>query len=115
MYYVVNQGPINSIPNQNPTPYVPPGSGSNTYMVTLATTWTSNADGTTVITPLSISGGSLAGFDILQIELEIKPLIPEGQVGAQYVWNKSQGILTLVNNTYADQGQTLSILYTKLV
>lgn len=115
VYYVVNNGGA-IVPNQPSEPYSPPVSpSSNTYQMVYNTTFTSGADSTTVITPLSISGGSLAGYDILQIELEIKPLIPEGQAGAQYVWNKAQGILTLINNTYADAGQTLSILYSKII
>jgi hypothetical protein len=115
VYYVVERGPITNIPNQPSTPYQPGGGGPDSYIVTLNTTWTSGADGTTVITPLDINGNSLAGSDIIQIELEIKPLIPEGQVNAQYVWNKALGVLTLTNNTYADFGQTLSILYNKLI
>lgn len=115
VYYTVQRGPISNIPNQPATPYNPATPGSGSYIVTLNTTWTSGADGTQVITPLDINGNSLAGCDIVQIELEIKPLIPEGQVGAQYVWNKALGILTLTNNTYADFGQTLSILYNKLI
>lgn len=118
VYYTVERGPIQNIPNGSSTPYVPPGGGSGgltSYKVTMNTTWTSGADGTTVITPLDINGNNLQGCDIVQIELEIKPLIPEGQVGAQYVWNKSLGVLTLINNTYADFAQTLSILYNKTV
>lgn len=115
VYYTVQRGPISNIPNQPSTPYAPPVVGPDQYIVTLNTTWTSGADGTQVITPLDINGNSLAGCDIIQVELEIKPLIPEGQIGAQYVWNKTLGVLTLTNNTYADFGQTLSILYNKLV
>jgi len=116
VYYTVERGPIQNIPNGPAIPYTPPSAPvSTSYKVTLNTTWTSGADSTTVITPLDINGNNLAGCDIIQIELEIKPLIPEGQVGAQYVWNKSIGVLTLINNTYADYGQTLSILYNKIV
>jgi hypothetical protein len=115
VYYTVQRGPISNIPNQPATPYNPATPGGGSYIVTLNTTWTSGADGTQVITPLDINGNNLIGCDIVQIELEIKPLIPEGQVGAQYVWNKALGILTLTNNTYADFGQTLSILYNKLI
>lgn len=118
VYYAVERGPIQNIPNGPATPYTPPGGGGGgltSYQLTLNTTWTSGADGTQVIVPLDINGGSLAGCDIIQVELEIKPLIPEGQVGAQYVWNRALGILTLTNNTYADFGQTLSILYNKTV
>jgi hypothetical protein len=113
VYYSINRGPISNIPNVPGTPYTPPAPAPENYNATLNTTWTSGADGIQAITPLDINGNSLAGVDIIQVELEIKPLIPEGQVGAQYVWNKQLGILTLTNNTYADFGQTLSILYNK--
>lgn len=114
VYWVVNQEPINSVPNSSPTPFTPqtPQTG---YSVTLATTWTSPADSVTVITPLDINGNTLVGCDVIQVEMEIKPLVPEGQPGAQWVWNKLTGVLTLINNTYADQGVLVSILYTKLV
>lgn len=112
VYYVVNgSGAIVPIPSE---PYAPP-TPENTYQMVLGTSWTSSADGVQVITPLDINGNTLVGFDIIQIELEIKPLIPEGQPNAQYVWNKLTGVLTLVNNTYADYGQTLYILYSKIV
>ena len=114
VYWVVNQEPINSVPNSSPTPYTPPAP-QGAYSVTLATTWTSPADSVTVITPLDINGNTLVGCDVIQVEMEIKPLVPEGQPGAQWIWNKLTGVLTLINNTYADQDVLVSILYTKLV
>lgn len=113
VYYVINNGGA-VVPNNPNDPYVPPTTSSQ-YQMVYNTTYTSTQDGLTVITPTAIGGGSLAGFDILQVELEIKPLIPEGQVGAQYIWNKAQGILTLTNGTTCDAGVTLFILFSKIV
>lgn len=114
VYWVVNQGAINSVPNQTPTPYTPPAP-QGSYQVTLATSWTSPADSTTSFTPLDINGNTLVGCEVIQVEMEIKPLVPQGQPGAQWSWNKLTGILTLTNNTYADQGVLVSLLYTKIV
>lgn len=105
VYYVSNGG----------DPFVPsyPVSGGpitpQTYQMVLNTSFTSNADGTTVITPTDINGSSIAGFDIVQIEKEIKPLL-----ASQFIWNKATGVLTLVGNT-CDNGESLFILYSKIV
>lgn len=113
VFYVVNDtGAI--VPNNPSDPYLPPAPSENKYQMVYNTTYKVGADEETVITPLSISGGSLIGFDITQVILEIKPLIPEGQVGQQYVWNKTAGVLTLVNGTVAYKDQIISILYSKI-
>lgn len=74
------------------------------------TTYVSVADGTTVVTPLDKDGVSMIGYDIVQIEHEIKPL-----ANAQYNWNKSTGVLTLLGGTTVDNGETLFIIYSKII
>lgn len=107
VYYVTNStGQPATIPSVSGVPPV----ASKKYQVVYNTSFTSGANGTTVITPLDINGGSLAGYDILQIELEIKPLL-----ASQFVWNKSAGVLTLIAGTAVDAGQTLFILYSQII
>jgi hypothetical protein len=107
VYYVVNNGGA-IVPNNSDNPYTPPS--QNSYQMVLSTSYTSNMDGKTVLSPLDINGNSLAGFDIVQIEKEIKPLKAN-----QFVWNKPQGVLTLVNGVTLDDTETLFILYSKIV
>ncbi|MEI8111182.1 MAG: hypothetical protein WCH59_09355 [Chitinophagia bacterium] len=107
--FVVERGAIDTVPNQPSTPYTPPAS-SGTYQVTLSTSFTSNADGVTTITPLDINNNTLVGCDIVQIELEIK-----GLKKSEYSWNKTTGVLTLLGGVTCDNGMTLFILYSKMV
>lgn len=95
----------------NPTPTGGSGGGAaGAYAVTLGTSFTSNVDNVTVITPLDINGATLAGVDIVQVEKETKPM-----VASDYVWNKATGVLTLLNGNTCDQGMTLFILYSKII
>ena len=107
VYYIVNNGGA-LVPNNSTAPYSP--TSKNTYQMVFNTSYTSTADGLTVITPTDLNGNSLAGFDIVQIEKEIKPLKQN-----QYVWNKPLGVLTLIDGTTVDFGETLFILYSKIV
>lgn len=75
------------------------------YEQSLTTDYTSNADGTTVVTL-----PALIGSRIIQIEKEIQPL-----ADANYTWNPSSGILTLLNGITVDSGQTLYIIYAVLI
>lgn len=109
VYYVTQQAPINSVPNVPSTPYVPP-TASGIYTVTLSTSFTSNQDGVTVLTPLDINGNPLIGCDIVQVEREIKPLF-----SSQWSWNKTTGVLTLLNGVTVDLDVSLFILYSKTV
>jgi len=95
----------------NPTPTGGSGGGGGgAYSITLGTSFTSNVDNATVITPLDINGNTLVGVDIVQIEKETKPM-----VAADYSWNKVTGVLTLLNGNTCDQGMTLFILYSKII
>lgn len=81
-----------------------------TYSQTNSTFFTSGADGTTSMTLLDKDGGSMIGYDIVQIEDEIRPLKP-----SQFVWNKATGVLTLLGGLTIDLGKTLFILYRQLI
>lgn len=94
----------------NPTPVAPEGEGAGQYSVTLGTSFTSNADGLTVITPLDINGNLLIGADLVQVEKEIKPL-----KASQYTWNKNTGTLTLLDGLTCDNLETMFFLYSKIV
>ena len=94
----------------NPTPTEGSTTGAGGYSITLGTSFTSNVDNVTVITPLDINGNTLAGVDIVQVEKETKPM-----VSSDYVWNKTTGVLTLLNGNTCDQGMTLFILYSKII
>ena len=107
VFYVVNNG--NSIVTPgNGQPYNPPSPVKKQQMV-LGTSYTSSVDNTTVVNPVDINGNPLTGFDIVQIEKEIKPL-----KASQYVWNSALNTLTLIGIT-VDQNESLFILYSKLV
>lgn len=103
-YIVVGQG--EAIPTESEyLPIIKP-SGVSTYQRTSATSYTALSDGET-----TINLPELIGKDILQIELEIKPL-----KSSEFTWNKLTGVLTLAPSVvplYADQ--TLYILYTEIV
>jgi hypothetical protein len=92
--------PFNDIPNQT----------QDMYSDVNSTSYTSNADGVVLITPQDKDGNSMAGYDIVQVELEIKPLL-----ASQWSWNKAQGILTLLSGTTVDNGQSLFVIYKKMV
>lgn len=95
----------------NPTPTGGTGGGGGgAYAITLGTSFTSNVDNATIITPLDINGATLVGVDIVQVEKETKPML-----AADYSWNKATGVLTLLNGNTCDQGMTLFILYSKII
>lgn len=110
-YYIINQNPVVPVPGPgNPgAPVTPPNPATMLTQVS-GTSFTSGADGTTVITPFDKDGNSMIGCDIVQIEKEIKPII-----NANWVWNKTSGILTLTNGETVDNEQTLFIIYSKQV
>lgn len=105
-YVVRGRPPIVKIP----FPTNPPSQTSEMYQQVNSTSFTSGQDGTVLITPQDKDGNSMAGDDIVYIELEIKPLKAN-----QYSWNKALGILTLINGTTLDNGQSLFIIYSKMV
>ena len=94
-------------------PVTPASSTANAgkTLVTLATQFTSSADGTTNITPMDAGNvANLAGCDLIQIEKEIRPLAT-----TSYVWNKVLGVLTLINGTQLDAGETIFLIYQKYI
>jgi hypothetical protein len=107
VYYIIKQTePPHKIKTGIPVPPKP----FDMYLKTASTSYTSNVDGITVITLVDENGGSMIGNDIVQIEREIKPLF-----AADYVWNKNQGQLTLLNGVTLDSNQTLFVLYNKMI
>lgn len=110
-YYVIKQNPVVPVPVVgSPGPIVPPPNPATMLTQVNGTNFTSGTDGTTVITPQDKDGGSMIGVDIVQIEREIKPML-----FADWVWNKTTGILTLINGQTVDKDQTLFIIYSKQV
>lgn len=111
VFYVL-QNPVRAIDNSGgeqvqTNPYQP---SSNVYEVTYSTSYTATSDGITSMQILDINGQPITGFDILQVEKEIKPL-----VASEYTWDKNTAMLTLNNGIAMFQGETLFILYKKLV
>jgi len=109
VYFVTQQSPIIGIPNVPSAPYVPPVA-AGIYTVILSTSFTSNQDGITQVTPLDINSNNLIGYDIVQVEREIKPLF-----NTDWSWNKATGVLSLLNGKTIDAGESLFILYSKTV
>lgn len=108
-YYIIIQKPVTAAP-EPPGRIVPIPNPDDMVTQINGTSYTSSADGTTVITPLDKDGGSMIGVDLVQIEKEIRPII-----NANWVWNKTTGVLTLTNGEVVDNGQTLFIIYSKVV
>lgn len=107
VYYVVNQqGSI--VPSTPSEPYTPPNP-SKTYEMSIQATYTSNADGAVSFVLTDDDGNLYTGWDMLQIEKEIKPLKK-----AQYVWNKATSTVTLLDTTL-DAGETAYCLLTKII
>jgi hypothetical protein len=108
-YYVITQ------PSPPPIVKVPtelPNTNNNNVMAqrVSATQFTSSADGTIEFSPLDKDNLSMIGYDIIQIEIEIKPL-----QNSQYVWNKNLGKVTLQGGLTIDNGQTAFIIYSQNV
>lgn len=107
-YYTIQQQ-VPPHTNQAPPILNNPGGATNMYESPLSTSYTSNADGLTEFYPLDANGASMAGYDIVQIEKEIKPL-----KASEFVWNKVQGKITLIGNTL-DNEMTAFIIYKKTI
>lgn len=105
-YIVKGRPPIVKVP----IPHNPPSQINDMYQATYSTSFVSGQDGTVLITPQDKDGNSMAGNDIVQIEREIKPLL-----ASEFSWNKAQGIITLLNGITLDNGQSLFIIYSKMV
>jgi hypothetical protein len=104
-FYVVI-GQDGKIPtNQN---FIPPNNFTpvpSQYQKTSATSYTITVDGED-----SIYLSTLIGKDILQIELEIKPLKAD-----EFSWNKVTGMLTINAAVETFAAQTLYILYQEII
>lgn len=109
-YYLINQNTPTVAPPGTQPPIVPPLNPDDMITQVNGAQFVSGADGTTVITLMDKDGNSMIGNDLIQIEKEIRPV-----VNANWVWNKSTGILTLINSEVVDAGQTLFYLYSKVV
>ena len=111
-YYIINQ--------DRPTPILPGNTGGDGpttsppmgYAVG-QTQFVSNADGTTIITPVDADGASMIGYDIIAIEREIRPIENIPAPNQRWSWNKLTGVLTLQHGETLDAGVTLFILYSK--
>lgn len=114
-YYIINQGRPHVIPPPVPGGPVPPTPtpGNDDYMIG-QTQFVSSADGTTIITPVDADGNSMIGYDVIALEKEIRPIenLPSAPA-KKWSWSKLSGILTLLNGTVLDYGETLFILYNK--
>lgn len=107
VYYVTNNsGQV--VPNSPSDPYTPPNP-AKTYEMTVQATFTSSADGTVSFVLTDGDGNLYTGWDMLQIEKEIKPL-----KASQYVWNKATSTVTLLDTTI-DSGETAYCLLTKII
>lgn len=108
IYYIISQlNPPKIVPPVGPTN---PDPTMSTYQLVGSTSFTSSADGTTVITLVDADGNSMIGYDIVQIEREIKPFTAD-----QFQWNKTNSMLTLLGGTTVDKDQTLFVIYSKMV
>jgi hypothetical protein len=76
------------------------------YEQNLEIEYVSNADGTTVISIPSLIGA----LRIVYMEKEIQPVSK-----ADYSFNSSSGVITLLNGKTVDAGQTLYIIYAILI
>lgn len=108
-YYIIKQKQPILIKPAAPS-IEPPPNPDNVMISVESTQYVSNANGTTVITPLDKSGNSMIGYEVSQLENEIRPLRSN-----EWSWNKVTGILTLINGAVIDSGNTLFILYTRIL
>lgn len=100
--------------NNGSTFYItPPIIDGNMNFEIASTYYISNADGTNVIIPQDKDGLSMIGYDIIQLEKEIRPIENPQPPNQRWVWSKLTGTLTLTNGESIDNGQTLFILYRK--
>jgi hypothetical protein len=109
-YYIIKQNTPTVVPPGTQPPIVPPINPDDMITQVNGAQFVSGANGTTVMTLIDKDGNSMIGNDLIQIEKEIRPV-----VNANWVWNKSTGILTLINGETVDAGQTLFFLYSKIV
>jgi hypothetical protein len=109
-YYILNQNNPPVVPPGVPPTVVPPVNPDDMITQVSGAQFVSGADGTNVMTLMDKDGNSMIGNDLIQIEKEIRPVI-----NANWVWNKTTGILTLINGEAVDAGQTLFYLYSKII
>lgn len=109
VYYIIEQ-PVP--PTTIKPPVSIPEQPNNDTMLTSVeqTQFTSSVDGTTVIGLTDKDGNSMAGANVVSVEVEIKPLKT-----TEFVWNKTLSQLTLVNGAVADSGQTVFVLFTRVI
>lgn len=107
---IVDQNPNgNTNPNQNPSnPWVPTNPTTSMYQKTSSTSYTAGGNGETLITLTDINGNPLTGKNILQIELETKPL-----KATEYTWNPNISQVSIPKGMF--KGQTLFVLYQEMI
>lgn len=111
-YYVILQD--KQIPNTPGGSTIPGGNNPiNEDFMIGQTQFVSNADGTTVISPVDADGNSMIGYDVIALELEIRPIENLPTPNQKWYWNKLTGTISLTNGEVLDAGQTLFILYNK--
>ena len=111
VYYIIKQNNPQTFQPGAPSPSNGPVNPSPiiiTDMPVYGASYTSNADGTTVIYPLDVNGLSMAGrgLNIIQIEKEIKPL-----ANSLWQWNSTAGSITLLGGTTLDNTESIFYLY----
>jgi hypothetical protein len=105
VFYVI-EGNGNGTGNGNGDPYNP---GQKKYQMVFSTFYEAASDGETVITVRDASANLISGYDIVQIEKNIKPLKP-----SEFSWNKNASVLTLIDNSLGI-GEQLFILFSKII
>ncbi|MGN7818775.1 hypothetical protein ACTJJB_01525 [Chitinophaga sp. 22536] len=107
---IVDQNPNgNTNPNQNPSnPWTPPNPTTSMYQKTSSTSYTAGNNGETLITLTDINGNPLTGKNILQIELETKPL-----KATEYIWNPNISQVSIPKGMF--KGQTIFVLYQEMI
>lgn len=111
VYYVIQQNPNQNTRPNTPNNPLPPIKPKEMYEKTSSTYYTAAEDGESVITLTDIDGNPLTGKRVIQIEKEIKPLVPL----IDYVWNPDTSTLTLLPGNEMYQEQQLFVLYAEII
>jgi len=106
-FYIIEGVPTKILPI---APKVTIPKPMNTYESVNSSSYTSSADGTNIISLIDKDGNTMVGYDLVEVELEIKPLKAN-----QYQWNPATSVLTLLGGTVLDNGQTIFYIYKKLI
>lgn len=111
VYYIVQQNPNQNTRPNTPLNPLPPIIPTEMYEKTSSTFYTAAEDGESVITLTDMDGNPLTGKRVIQVEKEIKPLVPF----VDYVWNPNNSQLTLLAGNEMYQDQQLFVLYAEII